>query len=140
MEEPAMFEESTASADATKAEAASNDADGSEASPTDISGPDDNTAFLAELARAMKSTVAVERTRITQDADRRRDAHLAGIHARRESESARMRELAGDDLKAIDTWAEHERERIRHERERRAAGVRRDLETSLAEHGAKIDG
>jgi len=149
-----MFEESTPSADdPTPAESATADAaptwhangTGDEiagpADPTsDITAPDDNTAFLAELAKAMKTTVAVERTRITQDADRRRDAHIAGINDRRESESAKMRELAQDDLKGIDAWAERERQRIQAERERRAASVRKDLESSLAEHRAKIDG
>jgi len=149
-----MFEESTPSADdPTPAESATADAaptwhangTGDEiagpADPTsDITAPDDNTAFLAELAKAMKTTVAVERTRITQDADRRRDAHIAGINDRRESESAKMRELAQDDLKGIDAWAERERQRIQGERERRAASVRKDLESSLAEHRAKIDG
>jgi hypothetical protein len=125
-----------ATAAVTKPDTAADGAD----STSDISAPDDNTGFLAELAKAMKTTVAVERARITQDADRRRDAHIAGINDRRESESAKMRELAQDDLKGIDAWAERERQRIQGERERRAAGVRKDLESSLAEHRAKIDG
>ena len=126
----------TASATATKPATAADAAD----STSDITAPDDNTAFLAELAKAMKTTVAVERARITQDADRRRDAHIASINDRRETESAKMRELAQDDLKGIDAWAERERQRIQQERERRASGVRKDLESSLTEHRAKIDG
>jgi hypothetical protein len=139
-EADATVAQATEASDAADSATASSDADGTDVSPTDIGDPNDNTTFLAHLAQAMKTTVAVERARITQDADRRRDAHIAGIHARRESESVRMRELAGDDLRAIDSWAEQERARIEQERERRAASVRRDLEASLAEHGAKIDG
>jgi hypothetical protein len=101
--------------------------------------PDDGTAFLAELARAMQATAGLERTRIEEDADRRREAHLAAIQERRESQATTIRELAAEDLKGIDAWAESERERIAAERERRAAALQADLETSLTEHGAKVD-
>ena len=101
--------------------------------------PDDGTAFLAELTRAMQATAGVERKRLEEDADRRRETHLEAIRARRESEAATMRELAAEDLKAIDDWAEGERQRISQEREQRAAALQEDLETSLAEHGSKID-
>ncbi len=50
-----------------------------------------------------------------------------------------MRELAADDTKAIDAWADGETKRIRLERERRATKRNTDLETSLAEHTSKID-
>lgn len=50
-----------------------------------------------------------------------------------------MRELAAEDVQAIEAWVEVETARIQLERERRATAVREDLETSLAEHGSKID-
>src|SRR5258705_4633209 len=50
-----------------------------------------------------------------------------------------MRSLAADDLKAIDGWADEERQRIKTERERRASALDDDLKKSLAEHGSKID-
>ena len=50
-----------------------------------------------------------------------------------------MRELATEDLKAIDEWAETERTRIGKERDQRAAALEEDLATSLTEHGARID-
>jgi hypothetical protein len=50
-----------------------------------------------------------------------------------------MRELAAEDLKAIDDWAESERQRIGRERDEKAAALQEDLETSLTEHGATID-
>ena len=50
-----------------------------------------------------------------------------------------MRELAGEDMKAIEDWAEGETKRIQLERERRAAELDEDLERSLAGHRCKID-
>ena len=100
---------------------------------------DDGAAFLAELVRAMQTTAGAERARVGEDTDRRREAHLATIQARRESEAQRMRELADADLAAIDAWAEEERQRIQAEHDRRAAALRDDLEVSLKEHGAQID-
>jgi hypothetical protein len=100
---------------------------------------DDGTVFLAELVRVMQSTAGAERQRIDDETARRRDAHLAAIQSRRESEVATMRELAAEDLKSIDAWADGERQRIEQEREKRAAALQEDLETSLAEHGSKID-
>ena len=109
-----------------------------DAAPADGTA-DDGTAFLSELVKAMQTTAAAERTRITRDTDRRREAHLAKVQARREAESATMLSLADTDLKTIERWSDDERERIQAEHERRAAALRADLETSLAEHGAKID-
>jgi hypothetical protein len=100
---------------------------------------DDGSAFLAELARAMQSTAAAERARVSDDTDHRRDAHVAEIHARRDAEIERMRELADQDSRAVDAWAERERQRIQQERERRIQDLQADLERSLAEHRAKID-
>jgi hypothetical protein len=119
-----------ATAEAPVAAAESVDAD---------SAPDDATAFMTELARAMQSTAGEERKRVNEDADRRRDTHLAAIQARRETEVKAMQDFAAEDLKSIDAWAEEERQRIDQEREQRAATLQADLDTSLAEHGAKID-
>lgn len=127
-EEPMADETPTAAADEPVAGEAPNQA-----------APDDGAAFLAELARAMQAAAGLERKRIEEDADRRREAHLDAIRERRESEAATMRDLAAEDLKGIDAWAESERERIAQERERRAAALQEDLETSLTEHGQKID-
>jgi hypothetical protein len=113
-------------------------ADGAESAQSEPA-PDDGTAFLAELARAMQATAGVERKRLEEDTERRRETHLESIRVRRESEATTMRDLAAEDLKAIDEWAEAERQRIDKEREGRAAALQEDLETSLTEHGAKID-
>jgi hypothetical protein len=87
----------------------------------------------------MRSTADAEQARVAEDIDRRRDTHIAIIRLRRESEVQRMRELADADLQAIDGWAGAERQHIQLERERRAQSLQNDLETSLAEHGSKID-
>jgi hypothetical protein len=100
---------------------------------------DDESIFLAALSRAMQTTAEAEKARLIAEMDARRDALISSVRARRESESSRMRELADEDLKGIDTWATAERERIQAERERRAQVVRADLELSLTQHGAKID-
>src|SRR5262245_6370273 len=101
--------------------------------------PDEGAAFLANLASAMKDAATAERTRVTEDIDRRRDAHLAGIETRRDSESSRIRQLADDDRAAVQSWVETEQQRIDSERDRRLAAVEADLQGSLVEHGAQID-
>jgi hypothetical protein len=100
---------------------------------------DDPGAFLSELVRAMQTTAGTERARIAEQTDRRREENLAAIQARRDAEAQKMRDLADDDLKAIDAWAEDERQRIQVERERRAGALSDDLQKSLAEHGARIE-
>jgi hypothetical protein len=108
-------------------------------SPADVDSQDDGTAFLAQLARAMQETAGAERKRIDEDIERRRAAHLETIHARRESEATSIRDLAADDLKAIDDWAQAEHQRINEERKQRATALQADLDSSLAEHASKID-
>jgi hypothetical protein len=135
-------DDTTAATDTT--DAASDATDGVAAVTDDVveasaQPVDDGAAFLAELARAMQATASEERTRAAAEIDRRREQHLAGIDARRAAEVERMRKLADGDLQAIDAWAEGERQRIERERETRAAALRADLETSLTEHGSRID-
>jgi hypothetical protein len=122
--------------DAIEAPAATAEADAAAGAAT----PDDPGAFLSELVRAMQTTAGTERARIIEQTDRRREEHLAAIKTRREAEAQKMRDLADDDLKAIDGWAEDERQRIQLERERRAGALTDNLQKSLAEHGARIDG
>jgi hypothetical protein len=107
----------------------------SEVPTADETSPD----FLARLADAMRQTADAERARIGEDIDRRRAEHLAAIGTRRESEVARMRELASDDRKGIELWASQERQRIQKERDERLAAVEADLATSLDEHGKTVD-
>jgi hypothetical protein len=100
---------------------------------------DERSAFLDSLAQAMQETLAAARTRVAEDVERRRAAHIAAINARRDLDASRIRELADEDRKAIDTWAAAERLRIQLERERRTRELQPDLETSLAEHRSRID-
>lgn len=100
---------------------------------------DDGSAFLAEIARAMQSAAGAEHIRIAEDTERRRQAQVDQIRARQAAESDRMRELAGEDKKAIDRWADGETARIQRERERRTTELNADLETSLSEHRSRID-
>jgi hypothetical protein len=100
---------------------------------------DDGSAFIAELARAMQATAGLERIRISEDIDRRRQDEIDRVQARKASEADRMRELANEDMAAIDAWVDRETARIQLDRERRVAAVREDLAASLTEHGSKID-
>jgi hypothetical protein len=120
-----------------QSDAASAAADAPAAESSTVS--DDPASFLGELVRAMQTTAIAERARIAADTDRRREEHLAAIQARRETEAQTMRSLAADDLKSIDSWADQERQRIKTEREKRAAALDDDLKKSLSEHGSKID-
>jgi hypothetical protein len=100
---------------------------------------DEGPELLVELARVMQETVARQRVRIVEDAERRRLAHIEQVRAREASEADRMRELAAEDMKAIEAWADGERQRIQLERHRRATELHEDLDLSLAEHRAKIE-
>lgn len=100
---------------------------------------DDASVFLAELVRTLQTTAGLERVRVAEETEKRRQAHIDQIRSRQASEADRMRELAGDDTRAIDAWADGETKRIQVERERRATKRNQDLETSLAEHTSKID-
>jgi hypothetical protein len=100
---------------------------------------DEGSVFLAELVRAMQTTAGVERVRIDEDTDRRRQAHIDQVRAREATEADRIRELADEDMKAIEAWASGETKRIQAERKRRATERSEKLETSLAEHRSKID-
>ena len=100
---------------------------------------DERSEFVAELVRAVQSTAGAERARIADDVEARRQGLIDGIRARQSAEADRMRALADEDQRAIDAWAEAERQRIEHERERRVLELQNDLTTSLAEHASKID-
>src|SRR6266404_1250858 len=100
---------------------------------------DEGPELLVELARVMQETVARQRVRIVEDADRRRLAHIEQVRAREASEADRMRELAAENRKAIESCADGERQRIQLERHRRATELHEDLDLSLAEHRAKIE-
>ena len=117
----------------------------SDASPTPSTAgpdaePDDAAGFVAGLVRAVRETATLERSRVGEDIERRRQSRVDSIRAREASEVALMRELADEDMQAIDAWAEGETRRIQLEHERRAAELREDLAASLVEHRQKIDG
>ena len=135
----------TADATATAVEPAAVDDPFAAAAPASNSGPeiaatdDAGSDFLTELARAMQATAGAQRVRIGEDTERRRQAHIDMVRAREASEADRMRELAAEDMKAIEAWADGERKRIQLERHRRATELHEDLDLSLAEHRSKID-
>ena len=109
------------------------------AEPTISATPDEGSVFLAELVRAWHTTAGLERIRIDEDTERRRQAHVDRVRAREASEAERIRELAREDMNAIEAWADGEKERIKLERQRRMTELHDDLDLSLAKHRSKID-
>jgi hypothetical protein len=104
---------------------------------------DDSSAFLADLARVMQAAAGAERVRISEDSERRRTAHLELIRARETSGADELRVVAEGDVKAIDSWADTEIERIQSERERRTVSRRAELSQRLEDHrlliGREVD-
>lgn len=98
------------------------------------SGDGDETAFLADLARAMQSTAAAEQARNAEGTEQRRQVHIDAIRAREALEAEELRELAKEDVKGIDAWSDGEIKRIKLERERRIAARRDQLQIRLEEH------
>jgi hypothetical protein len=135
-------------ADAMDGSAADSSADApaeasADAPAADESASDDATAdapdFLTQLTRAMQATAGAERGRASEEIERRSSGHIAAIRARAEAEALKMRDLAGDDRRAIERWADTERQRINAERDRRTKELEADLTESLAEHGRQTD-
>lgn len=135
-QEPAGSWDTNGSASASSGDAA--DMAGATDDPTTNATDDDSAAFLADLARVMQAAAAAERIRIAEDSERRRNAHLDLIRARETSEAEELRVLAEGDVKAIDTWADTEIERIQSERERQITGRRGELAQRLEDHGLLI--
>ena len=133
----ATGEHATATANTGATESASPEAE--PAAATDEPGAADAPDFLTQLTRAMQATAGLERARAAEEIDRRSTTHIAAIRARAESEAAKMRDLAGDDRRAIERWAETEQQRIKAERDRRTKELEADLTQSLAEHGRQTD-
>jgi hypothetical protein len=109
------------------------------AEPAVSGAVDEGTDFLAELVHALQTTAAHERARIGEETERRRQALIDQVRGREASEVERIRELAAEDMKAIEAWVAGEKDRIRHERERRTTELNEDLELSLSEHHSKIE-
>jgi hypothetical protein len=110
---------------------------------SELATDDDGAAFLADLARAMQTTAGAERARISEETDRRRQAHLEQVRARESAEAEELRQTAERDVKAIDAWADGEIERIQAERERRIVTRRDELAGRLEDHrllvGREVD-
>ena len=87
----------------------------------------------------MHTTVARERARIDEDIERRRAAHLQAVRDRAAVDEERIRALASEDLKTIETWAAGEMRRLKLEREKKERELNDDLELSLKDRGARTD-
>jgi hypothetical protein len=105
---------------------------------SDVAPDDDGAAFLADLAAAMQSTAGAEHVRISEETDRRRQAHLENVRAREAAEAEDLRDAAESDVKSIDAWADGEIKRIQVERERRIVARRDELTSRLDDHRSLI--
>src|SRR3954453_2725475 len=94
----------------------------------------EDLSFLDDLAKAMRTTAAAQQARDAELTDQRRQSHLDAIRAREALEAEELRELAKEDVKAIDAWSDGEIKRIKLERERRIASRREQLQVRLEEH------
>jgi hypothetical protein len=103
------------------------------------SADEDRSTFLSELAEAMQTIVSAERARVADETEARRQAWLSLAHTRDAVEVERLRTVATDDTKAIETWVEVETKRIQREGERRRKEVQEDLATNLAAHRSTFD-
>jgi len=101
--------------------------------------PVDETAdFLTRLARSMQAVARAQRTRIAAEVDLRRVARLTELRDGRRAEALRLRQLAAENRRAIDAWAESAKRRITNERERRKAELESDLKRSLREENRRV--
>ena len=100
---------------------------------------EDRSTFLAELADAMQTIVAAERARVADETEARRQAWLDLAHSRDTVEVDRLKTVATNDTKAIETWVEVETKRIQREGERRRKEVQEDLEANLTTHRSTFD-
>ncbi|HEY7524586.1 MAG TPA: hypothetical protein VH720_13130 [Candidatus Limnocylindrales bacterium] len=94
---------------------------------------DQGSTFLADLARAMQAAAGAERTRATEDADRRRESMVTEIRSRVAAEASQLEQQADVEIAEIGAWAEAQMERIRDERERRIEARRETLSRRLDE-------
>ena len=86
------------------------------------SGRADLTAsFLAEIARAMRSTAIQERERIAAAVADTTVAHEQKVRERGASEASELRKMGDDDVAGIERAAAEEIQRIKTDAERRIA-------------------
>ena len=95
--------------------------------------------FLTRLARSMQAVARAKRTRIAEEVDLRRVARLTELRDGRRAEALRLRQLAAENRRAIDAWAESAKRRITNERQRRKAELESDLKRSLREENRRVD-
>lgn len=115
-------------------------ADAMVAVASDVPVADDGSAFVTKLVGAMQAIVGLERGRIADYTEKRRRSHLDLIRERDAAGVERLRTVAADETKAIETWVEAETKRIQRESERRQKRVKDALHTSLATHRSTFDG
>ena len=111
-----------------------------ELAATAAGAPDVATGFMSELTEAMMGVVGKERDRIGAIVEADAAAHLVEAKEHAAAEAEAFRQVADEDVASIEGWAEAEVERIRADAARRIADRRADLDSSLAQHDAVLEG
>jgi hypothetical protein len=96
--------------------------------------------FLSELSGAMRSVLGRERERVAATVRDDAATHAASARAQSTAEAEAFRQVADEDVAAIEAWADGEIERIRSEAARTAADRQADLAAHLAQHEAVLEG
>jgi len=91
----------------------------------DAGRADMTASFLAEIARAMRSTAIQERERISATVADTTAAHEQKVRERAASEASELRKMGDDDVAGIERSAAEEIERIKTEAERRVAELKK---------------
>ncbi len=105
----------------------------------DAGRADLTASFLAEIARAMRSTAIQERERIAVAVADTTAAHEQKVRERGASEASELRKMGDDDVAGIERAAAEEIQRIRTDAERRIAERRAELSDHLERHAALIE-
>ena len=105
----------------------------------DAGRADLTASFLAEIARAMRSTAIQERERIAATVADTTAAHEQKVRERGASEASELRKMGDDDVAGIERAAAEEIQRIKTDAERRIAERRGELSDHLERHAGLIE-
>ncbi|MDP9482092.1 MAG: hypothetical protein M3P84_02590, partial [Chloroflexota bacterium] len=104
-----------------------------------VSPVDQRDEFISELAHAMQAAMSSAHTRVLEDLERRRMAHVDALRERAAEADGGARDQADLQIARIDRWVEAETQRIRLDGEVQVAARRRELETRLAQSRTEVD-
>ena len=96
--------------------------------------------FLSELAVAMRGVAGQERERLSARTATDAASHIEDARGKGATEAESLRQVADDDVAAIETQTEADIERLRADAADRIEQRRAELESALARHATVVDG